>query len=82
MTTFGDRNDTNSTHTAGSGEAHWITSSRCAGNGSCVEVARFPQGEVWVRDGKNPAPGAVLVFTPDQWKGFLAGVTAGNFISS
>jgi hypothetical protein len=63
-------------------DPNWTTSSRCAGNGSCVEVAMFPQGDVWVRDGKNPVPDAVLAFTRRQWEGFLTGVTSGEFVSS
>jgi Domain of unknown function (DUF397) len=63
-------------------DPQWMVSSRCAGNGSCVEVAMLPQGDVWVRDGKNPVPDAVLIFTRRQWDGFLTGVTSGEFVSS
>jgi hypothetical protein len=67
------------TSLADSVDVHWNISSRCAGNGSCVEVARRPGGEVWVRDGKNPATGGTLVFGRMGWTSFLAGLRAGEF---
>lgn len=76
MTSADGRNESLAT---GPGEAAWITSSRCAGNGSCVEVASIPDGDIWVRDGKNPASG-LLVFTRQEWRGFLAGVAAGDYV--
>ena len=62
----------------GHADPTWITSSRCAGNGSCVEVAILASGDVLVRDGKNPVPGAFLSFTPGEWRGFLASVAVGE----
>lgn len=47
-----------------------------AGN-ACVEVALLP-GEIAVRDSKD-RQGPVLVFTPEEWRAFLAGVRAGEF---
>ncbi len=57
----------------------WETSSRCAGNGSCVEVAQLSMGYVAVRDGMNPEPGKVMIFTREEWRGFLAEVKVGEF---
>lgn len=57
----------------------WKTSSRCAGNGSCVEVAQLSMGCVAVRDGMNPEPGKVMIFTREEWRGFLAGVKVAEF---
>lgn len=52
-------------------------SSFCTGGG-CVEVGRLPGGAVAVRDGKD-AECAPLVFTPEEWAAFVAGVKAGEF---
>jgi hypothetical protein len=57
-------------------DAVWKTSSRCAGNGACVEVAQLPVGRVAVRDGMNPQQDKVMVFTREEWRTFLATVTA------
>jgi hypothetical protein len=48
-----------------------------SGQGSCVEVA-FVEECVLVRDSKD-RHGAVLRFSPVEWKAFLAGVEAGEF---
>jgi hypothetical protein len=59
--------------------AEWRKSSWSGGNGGdCVEVARNLPGAVAVRDSKAPG-GPKLVFTPDEWRAFTAGVTAGEF---
>lgn len=55
----------------------WQRSSACGG-GVCVEVANLGDGEVAVRDSKNP--GAVAhVFDADEWRAFVIGVKAGEF---
>lgn len=46
-------------------------------NNSCVETAAY-RGGVAVRDSKNPTAG-FLVYTPDEWRAFLAGVRNGEF---
>lgn len=58
-------------------EVAFHRSSFCGG-GACVEVATDHDGHVVVRDSKNPG-GPVLVFTGDEWDGFLAGAKAGEF---
>jgi hypothetical protein len=58
--------------------AKWRKSSRSQSNGQCVEVADNLPELVGVRDSKDPS-GAVLTFTPDQWRAFLAGVKDGEF---
>ncbi|GII31051.1 DUF397 domain-containing protein [Planotetraspora mira] len=55
--------------------AKW--NSNCTG-GSCVEVA-FQNGSIVVRDGKSGDESPVLVFSVDEWEGFLAGVREGVF---
>jgi len=59
-------------------DSGWLKSSRCAGNGACVEVA-LAADTVGVRDGKQSGTGPVLVFTRAEWRAFLADVQAGIF---
>jgi hypothetical protein len=55
-------------------EAHWVKSSRSAGNGgACVEVARNLPGVVGVRDSKDPT-GPALAVTPAAWLSFASAV--------
>jgi hypothetical protein len=58
--------------------ARWHTSSHSGGQGQCVEVAVLDDGQVAVRDSKQPT-GAVLLFTPGEWTAFLAGAKGGEF---
>lgn len=56
----------------------WRKSSFSGGNGgNCVEVADA-NGEIWVRNSKNPAAGHV-VFTRSELDAFMKGVRAGEF---
>jgi Domain of unknown function (DUF397) len=57
----------------------WHKSSYSTSNGGgCVEVAQFPAAAVAIRDSKD-ADGPKLVFSPREWRAFLAGVKAGEF---
>jgi hypothetical protein len=56
----------------------WRVSSRCAGNGECVAVAQFPNGQIAVRDTKDPA-GRSVAFSAADWSTFLSRVRAGEF---
>jgi Domain of unknown function (DUF397) len=58
--------------------AEWRTSTFSGGNGSCVEVATNLPGIIAVRDSKD-RQGPALVFTPDKWTAFLAGIRADEF---
>lgn len=59
--------------------AVWFKSSFSNGQGgNCVEVATNLPGIVALRHSKNPG-GPKLVFTPDEWRAFVAGVAAGEF---
>jgi hypothetical protein len=54
--------------------AHWVKSSRSAGNGgACVEVARNLPGVVGVRDSNDPT-GPTLAFAPAAWLAFTSAV--------
>jgi hypothetical protein len=58
--------------------AVWRKSARSNNGGACVEVATNLAGIVAVRDSKDPG-GAVLVFTAEEWAGFVEGVRGGEF---
>jgi hypothetical protein len=57
-------------------DAVWKTSSRCAGNGACVEVAQLAGGRIAVRDGMNPQQDTAVVFTREAWRAFSASIRA------
>jgi hypothetical protein len=46
--------------------------------GACVEVAPLAGGQVAVRHSRRP-DGAVIVWSPDEWAAFTAGIRAGEF---
>lgn len=56
----------------------WFKSSFSANGQSCVETARLPGGGMAVRDTKN-REGAVLRFTKDEWRAFVAGIKDNQF---
>ena len=56
--------------------ATWHKSSH-SGNNGCVEVAHGDD-HIAVRDSKDPS-GPMLLFTPREWRAFLAGVRDGEF---
>jgi hypothetical protein len=53
----------------------WRRSSRCA-HGECIEVGALATSSIAVRDTKDHGVGPNLVFTPTEWRSFLAGIRA------
>ena len=62
---------------ADSPAAAWRTSSRCS-HGDCVQVGPLPARAVGVRDTKTRGDGPDLVFAPQAWRSFIAGVKRGG----
>jgi len=56
----------------------WQKSRYCNGASACVEVSHLDDGGVAIRDGKEQ-DSPVLVFTPEEWTAFTAGVRDGEF---
>jgi hypothetical protein len=60
----------------------WIKSSYSGPTGgNCVEVAFLGDGQVAVRNSRQP-DGPALVFTAAEWDAFLGGARDGEFASS
>jgi hypothetical protein len=61
------------------GRVKWIKSSYSGPTGgNCVEVAFLPDGDVAVRNSRQP-DGPALVFTRTEWEAFLGGAHDGEF---
>ncbi|AWS41047.1 DUF397 domain-containing protein [Streptosporangium sp. 'caverna'] len=65
-----------SSKSAGLSTLEWQISSRC-NNGSCVEIARLPDGGVAMRDSKNQS-GPVLEFTVTEFQSFIHSIKDGE----
>ena len=55
----------------------WRVSSWCAA-GDCVAVGRLPDGQVLLKDTKDP-DGPQLRFDAGEWRAFVSGIRAGEF---
>lgn len=60
-------------------KASWQKSSWSSYNGNCVEISRFQDGRVGIRDTKDRKTGPVLIFTRPEWDAFLSGAKHGEF---
>ena len=57
----------------------WVKSRRSGPTGgNCVEVAFLSQGQVAVRDSRDPN-GPALVFSAPEWDAFIGGAKEGDF---
>jgi hypothetical protein len=56
----------------------WTKSSFSHMNGNCIEVAGLSNGQIRVRDSKNPN-GFILGFSPAEWNAFVDDVRIGDF---
>lgn len=59
--------------------ARWVKSARSGPTGgNCVEVAFLGDGQVAVRNSRQPS-GPALVFTSAEWDAFVGGAKDGEF---
>ncbi|OEJ29870.1 DUF397 domain-containing protein [Streptomyces agglomeratus] len=58
--------------------ATWIKSGRSNATGNCVELAALPDGQVAVRNSRDPQ-GPALIYTRDEIAAFVAGAKDGDF---
>ncbi|MDQ0844209.1 hypothetical protein RKD30_003922 [Streptomyces pristinaespiralis] len=56
----------------------WQKSRHSNSQGSCVELARLPDGDVAMRNSRHP-DGPALVYTPAEIEALLLGVKDGEF---
>ncbi|MFE0150129.1 DUF397 domain-containing protein [Nonomuraea sp. NPDC059007] len=61
--------------------AAWTKATASGDNGQCVEVATNLPGIVAVRDSKDP-DGPALIFTDEEWAGFLDGEGPGMSVAT
>ncbi|MDN3296812.1 DUF397 domain-containing protein [Streptomyces ficellus] len=56
----------------------WTKSSHSNATGNCVELAALPDGNVAVRNSRDPQ-GPALIYTRDEIAAFVAGARDGDF---
>ena len=57
---------------------HWRKSSASNPSGNCVELAKLPDGDIAVRNSRDPS-GPALVYTRAEMAAFLRGAKDGDF---
>ena len=57
---------------------NWQKSGRSNPSGNCVECAALPDGDVAVRNSRDPQ-GPALIYTPAEIEAFILGVRDGDF---
>ena len=57
-------------------QPQWRRSKFCANN-ECVEIASL-NGVIMLRNSARPR--TVIRYTPDEWRAFVRGLEAGNFV--
>ncbi|MGX1885881.1 DUF397 domain-containing protein [Streptomyces sp. NPDC055287] len=62
------------------GSARWIKSGHSNATGNCVELAALPDGQVAVRNSRDPQ-GPALIYTREEIAAFVAGARDGDFDS-
>jgi Domain of unknown function (DUF397) len=60
------------------GAVTWQKSRRSNPSGNCVEVAGLPDGDIAVRNSRDPQ-GPALIYTRDELAAFIAGARDGDF---
>ncbi|MBO0868491.1 MAG: DUF397 domain-containing protein [Micromonosporaceae bacterium] len=56
----------------------WQKSARSNSQGNCVEMAKLPNGEIAVRNSRDPE-GPALIYTRSEIEAFLLGTKDGDF---
>jgi hypothetical protein len=60
------------------GDVTWKKSSHSNSQGTCVELAGLPNGDVALRNSRHP-DGPALIYTPAEIDAFLRGAKDGEF---
>ncbi len=59
-------------------EAAWLKSSHSNSQGTCVEMAKLPDGQIAVRNSRHPE-GPALVYTCAEIEALIKGAQDGDF---